>query len=68
MFTAFPFGQVPVLEVDGLRVHQSIPISRYLSKRVGLSGKNDWEDLAIDIAVDTINDFRGSKFEEIEIS
>jgi len=54
----FPLGQVPVLEVDGLRVHQSIPISRYLSKRVGLAGKNDWEDLAIDIAVDTINELR----------
>lgn len=56
-----PMGQMPVLEVDGHRVHQSTSISRYLAKRVGLAGANDWENLLIDIAVDTINDFRTSK-------
>lgn len=57
-----PFGQMPVLEVDGIRVHQSVAIARYVAKRVGLAGSNDWESLQIDIVVDTFNDFRLSEF------
>ncbi|XP_076294014.1 glutathione S-transferase-like [Lasioglossum baleicum] len=53
-----PFGQVPVLEIDGKKVNQSAAISRYLAKQFGLAGKNDWEALEIDIAVDTIHDVR----------
>ncbi|XP_018334282.1 glutathione S-transferase-like [Agrilus planipennis] len=53
-----PFGQVPVLEIDGKLTHQSIAIARYLAKKVKLTGENDWEDLEIDSIVDTINDFR----------
>lgn len=56
-----PMAQMPVLEVDGQRVYQSISIGRYLSKRVGLAGENDWENLLIDIALDNVNDFRLSK-------
>lgn len=53
-----PFGQVPVLEVDGKKVCQSVAISRYLAKQFGLAGKNDWEALEIDSTVDTIHDLR----------
>ncbi|XP_078037760.1 uncharacterized protein LOC144470457 [Augochlora pura] len=53
-----PFGQVPVLEVDGKKVAQSVAISRYLAKQFGLAGKNDWEALEIDVIVDTIHDLR----------
>lgn len=56
-----PFGQMPVLEFDGKKVHQSVAICRYLAKQVGLSGANDFENLEIDMVVDTINDFRLSK-------
>lgn len=56
-----PMGQIPILDVDGKRVHQSIAIARFVAKRVGLAGANDWENLLIDVAVDTINDFRQSK-------
>lgn len=56
-----PFAQVPVLEVDGKKIHQSTAICRYLAKQYGLAGKDDWENLEIDMAVDTIHDFRGSK-------
>lgn len=56
-----PFGQVPVLEVDGKVAHQSIAITRYLAKQVKLNGKDDWEDLVIDSIVDTINDLRASE-------
>lgn len=60
---AMPMGQMPVLEVDGHRVHQSISMARYVAKRVGLGGTNDWENLIIDTAVDTVNDFRLSKYQ-----
>ncbi|XP_055298070.1 glutathione S-transferase-like isoform X2 [Sitodiplosis mosellana] len=52
-----PFGQIPVLEVDGTRVYQSTSITRYLAKHVGLAGADDWESLLIDIAVDNLNEF-----------
>lgn len=55
---SMPMGQMPVLEVDGKRVHQSISMARYLAKTVGLCGVTPWEDLQVDIVVDTINDFR----------
>lgn len=56
-----PMGQMPVLEHNGKRAHQSLAMSRYLAKKVGLTGENDWDDMIIDAVVDTINDFRISK-------
>lgn len=57
---AMPMGQMPVLEIDGKKVHQSISICRYLAKKVGLSGSTDFESFEIDAAVDTVNDLRQS--------
>lgn len=54
-------GQVPILEVDGKVLHQSPAITRYLGKQFGLAGANDWENLQIDIAYETINDLRASE-------
>lgn len=57
-----PLGQMPVLEIDGdKRVYQSMAIARYFAKLVGLSGANHWEDLFIDMAVDTIKDYELSE-------
>ncbi|XP_074037126.1 glutathione S-transferase [Leptinotarsa decemlineata] len=53
-----PFGQMPVLEFNGKVAHQSTSICRYLAKQVKLNGQNDWEDLEIDAAADTVNDLR----------
>ncbi|CAG9763144.1 unnamed protein product [Ceutorhynchus assimilis] len=55
---SMPFGQMPVLEHAGKTYHQSMAIARFLAKKVKLVGKDEFEDLEIDAAVDTINDFR----------
>lgn len=52
------YGFLPLLEVDGKMVNQSIAIARFLAKKVGLVGKDDWENLEIDAVVDTQNDLR----------
>ena len=56
-----PFGQMPVLEIDGKQYAQSIALSRYVAKQVGLYGKDDLESLQIDQAADLSTDFRTSK-------
>lgn len=56
-----PMGQMPVLDVDGQKMHQSLSICRWLAKKVGIDGKTDLENYEIDSVVDTVNDFRQSK-------
>nr|AVC68803.1 glutathione S-transferase 6 [Subpsaltria yangi] len=53
-----PYGKLPVLDIDGKKASQSVALARYLGKQAGLGGKDAWEDLQIDIIVDTIGDFR----------
>uniref|UniRef100_A0A1B6LYM5 glutathione transferase n=1 Tax=Graphocephala atropunctata TaxID=36148 RepID=A0A1B6LYM5_9HEMI len=53
-----PFGKLPLLEVDGKVLSQSVAICRLLGKRAGLVGADDWEDVQIDIIADTIVDLR----------
>ncbi|CAH1100580.1 unnamed protein product [Psylliodes chrysocephalus] len=53
-----PYGQLPTFEHDGKITHQSLAICRYAAKQAKLVGSNDWEDLEIDAAADTINDLR----------
>lgn len=56
-----PLGQIPILEIDGKVLYQSIAICRYLAKKVGLVGSTPMEDYEIDNAVDNLNDFRASE-------
>ncbi|CAH1401355.1 unnamed protein product [Nezara viridula] len=53
-----PFGKLPVLEIDGKALHQSTSIARYLGKEADLAGSDNWEALQIDMAVDSLHDFR----------
>lgn len=60
-----PFGKLPTLEIDGVVYHQSLAIARYLAKIVGIGGKNDMEDFLINIALDTVHDFRENTLKPI---
>jgi glutathione S-transferase len=51
-----PLGQVPVLEVDGVKLPQSISIARFLAKQFNLAGKDNFEQAKVDAVVDTIGD------------
>lgn len=57
-----PFGQIPVLEVDGKIINQSMAISRYIGRLVKLAGSTPEEDLEIDSMVDNFNDVRTSVY------
>uniref|UniRef100_A0A914CFS0 glutathione transferase n=1 Tax=Acrobeloides nanus TaxID=290746 RepID=A0A914CFS0_9BILA len=52
-----PFGQMPVLEADGKVLAQSFAIARYLARKHGLAGKDDWESAQLDSIADLLKDF-----------
>ena len=49
-------GQLPVLEVDGKTIGQSMTIARFLARRYNLAGKNDLEEAEADMLVDSMAD------------
>lgn len=59
--TDMPMGQVPILEIDGKKYHQSRAIARYVAKKCNLYGSNEIEALEIDGIVDSLDDMRQSK-------
>ena len=42
-----PLSQMPVLEVDGVKLPQSMTIARFLAKQFGLAGKDNFEQALI---------------------
>merc|ERR1719283_282225 len=61
MKKTLPMEQLPVLEVDGITIGQSITIARFLAKRYGLDGNNEIAsaeaDQTVDAVVDLMNNF-----------
>ncbi|XP_042557623.1 hematopoietic prostaglandin D synthase [Dipodomys spectabilis] len=55
--STLPFGKIPVLEVNGHTLHQSLAIARFLVKNKDLAGKTDMEQCRVDAIVDTLDDF-----------
>ncbi|CAF2996731.1 unnamed protein product [Rotaria sp. Silwood2] len=51
-----PLGQLPVLEVDDVKLPQSLAITRFLAKQFHLAGKDNLEQAQADAVVDTIAD------------
>ncbi|CAL1548052.1 unnamed protein product [Lymnaea stagnalis] len=52
-----PFGQLPLLEVDGKVYAQSVALSNFLARRFGFYGKTDTDGLAVDQVVCLVQDF-----------
>ena len=55
-FAALTLGQLPVLEVDGKAIGQSMTIARFLARRYNLAGKNDLEEAEADMLIDSMTD------------
>jgi len=53
-----PFGQIPILEVDGQIIAQSVAIARYIARKHHLYGADDNEAVKVDQILDAITDFR----------
>jgi glutathione S-transferase len=51
-----PFGQLPVLEVDGKPLAQSCAIARYLARKFNLAGKDEFEQAYVDSIADLQKD------------
>lgn len=63
LLAATPWGQVPILEVDGEVLAQSNTIARFLGRKFQLCGESDWEAAKCDEYVDATNDlFERKKF------
>jgi len=60
---ASPWGQMPILEVNGKSFGQSAAIQRYIAREHGLFGSSDLEGLAIDSFYEALLDAR-TKFQE----
>ncbi|CAH1101304.1 unnamed protein product [Psylliodes chrysocephalus] len=58
-----PIGQVPVLEIDGVKYTQTTPLCRYLARVLKLDGKDMLEDLAIETAVEMLWDILKTAYE-----
>ena len=55
---SLPFGQLPVLEVDGVTIGQSMAIARYLANEHGLAGSSNMVKAQVDEVVDVMNDLQ----------
>jgi glutathione S-transferase len=57
---AVPYTTLPFLDVDGIRIGQSLAVARYLAKKVGISGRNLVEEALADGIVDFVSDCANS--------
>lgn len=56
LLIATPWDQLPLLEVNGKKLAQSMTICRYLAKKFKLTGKDDWEEAKCEEYVDALSD------------
>jgi len=51
-----PFGQLPMLEVDGVTLCQSNAMARFLARRFNLAGKTELDQARVDMIIDCFED------------
>lgn len=57
---AYPFHKLPVLEVDGKVLNQSVAIARYLGKRFELVSDDPLREALLEALIDNLRDLQGS--------
>ena len=57
-----PGGQMPVLEVDGVKMGQSMTIARFLANKFNLAGSTPLEKGQADMVVDCCTDFFNGQY------
>merc|ERR1712193_379744 len=57
-----PFGQLPVLEVDGVIIGQSMAIARFLANQYGIAGSSNLVKAQVDEVVDVMNDVQDAMY------
>lgn len=62
-----PMERVPVLEIDGVKYHQHLPICRYIARKNKLFGSNDEEDYQMDALVTDMHDISLGKNEMLRL-
>ncbi|KHJ86393.1 glutathione S-transferase protein [Oesophagostomum dentatum] len=53
-----PFGHLPMLEIDGKQLAQSMAICRYLAREFELAGKTPFNEALVDSLADQFADYR----------
>jgi glutathione S-transferase len=51
-----PLGQIPILEIDGIKLPQSMTIARFLARQFHLAGKDNLEQAKVEAVSDTATD------------
>jgi len=57
------WGFLPMMEVDGVQVGQSIACARYAAKKAGLLGNTDTDQMIADSVVDGITEMQGKMYQ-----
>lgn len=57
MFTAPPFGKLPMYKEGDRSLHQSLAIAQYIGKQVDLVPSDPWEEANAAAVLYTFNDF-----------
>nr|AYN44506.1 glutathione S-transferase S11 [Brachionus rotundiformis] len=60
-----PVGQLPYIEIDGLKLPQSLSIARYLAREYNLVGKNNLDAAKADAIVDTCIDLMTGFYQKV---
>merc|ERR1711997_1270293 len=59
---SLPFGQLPVLEIDGDTIGQSMAIARFLANEYGIAGSSNLVKAQVDEVVDVMNDVQDAMY------
>ncbi|XP_077999205.1 uncharacterized protein LOC144452069 [Glandiceps talaboti] len=58
----FPFGSLPLLEVDGCCIAESYAIARFVANECGLAGKTNVDKARVDMIADAVKDLADSMY------